>query len=86
MGPCAAKFQLVGITDVRADRRKVIVDRAKTIMKDWASKTASEGEESLKDIVDSAKKARLITFGKEGLASGSCGLFFGDGLRCRGTS
>jgi DNA primase len=70
VGPCSARFQLVGITDVRADRRKVIVDRAKAIMKDWASKTASEGEESLKDIVDSAKKARLITFGKEGLPAG----------------
>ena len=65
VGPCSAKFVLVGITDVRADRRKVIVDRAKAIMKDWASKTASEGEESLKDIVDSAKKARLITYGRE---------------------
>lgn len=70
VGPCTARFQLVGITDVRADRRKVIVDRAKAIMKDWASKTASEGEESLKDIVDSAKKARLITYGKEGLPAG----------------
>ena len=70
VGPCSARFQLAGITDVRADRRKVIVDRAKSIMKDWASKTASEGEESLKDIVDSAKKARLITFGKEGLPAG----------------
>ena len=70
VGPCSARFQLVGITDVRADRRKIIVDRAKAIMKDWASKTASEGEESLKDIVDSAKKARLITFGKEGLPAG----------------
>ena len=70
VGPCTARFTLVGITDVRADRRKVIVDRAKAIMKDWASKTASEGEESLKDIVDSAKKQRLITFGKEGLPAG----------------
>ena len=70
VGPCSARFQLGGITDVRADRRKVIVDRAKAIMKDWASKTASEGEESLKDIVDSAKKQRLITFGKEGLPAG----------------
>jgi DNA primase len=70
VGPCAARFQLAGITDVRADRRKVIVDRAKSIMKDWASKTASEGEESLKDIVDSAKKARLITYGKEALPAG----------------
>ncbi len=70
VGPCSARFTLVGITDVRADRRKVIVDRAKAIMKDWASKTASEGEESLKDIVDSAKKGRLITYGREGLPAG----------------
>ncbi|MDG6999874.1 MAG: DNA primase [Nitrososphaerota archaeon] len=70
VGPCSAKFTLLGITDVRADRRKVIVDRAKNIMKDWASKTASEGEESLKDIVDSAKKGRLINFGKENLPAG----------------
>ncbi|MDG6905987.1 MAG: DNA primase [Nitrososphaerota archaeon] len=70
VGPCSAKFTLLGINDVRADRRKVIVDRAKLIMKDWASKTASEGEESLKDIVDSAKKGRLTTFGREGLPAG----------------
>ncbi len=70
VGPCSAKFTLLGINDVRADRRKVIVDRAKNIMKDWASKTASEGEESLKDIVDSTKKGRLINFGKEGLPAG----------------
>ncbi|MGI0090750.1 MAG: DNA primase DnaG [Nitrososphaerales archaeon] len=70
VGPCSARFILLGINDVRADRRKIIVDRAKTIMKDWASKTASEGEESLKDIVDSAKKARLISYGKENLPAG----------------
>lgn len=70
VGPCSAHFTLLGINDVRADRRKVIVDRAKSIMKDWASKTTSEGEESLKDIVDSAKRARLISYGREGLPAG----------------
>ena len=70
VGPCSAKFTLLGINDVRADRRKVIVDRAKNIMKDWASKTASEGEESLKDIVDSTKKGRVMSYGKEGLPAG----------------
>ena len=59
VGPCSAKFTLTGINDVRADRRKVIVDRAKEIMKDWASKTASEGEESLKTITDSTKRGRV---------------------------
>ena len=70
VGPCGAKFILLGITDVRADRRKVIVERAKSIMKDWASKTVSEGEESVKAIGDSAKRGRLITYGRESLPAG----------------
>ena len=70
VGPCEARFQLLGISDVRADRRKVIVDRAKSIMKEWASKTTSEGEESLKDIVDSTKKGRVMSYGREGLPAG----------------
>lgn len=70
VGPCSAHFSLLGINDVRADRRKVIVDRAKSIMKEWASKTTSEGEESLKDIVDSAKRGRVISYGREGLPAG----------------
>ena len=70
VGPCSAKFTLLGINDVRADRRKVIVDRAKEIMKDWASKTASEGEESLKVIVDSTKRGRVMSYGKENLPAG----------------
>lgn len=70
VGPCSAKFTLLGINDVRADRRKMIVDRAKEIMKDWASKTASEGEESLKVIVDSTKRGRVMSYGKENLPAG----------------
>jgi DNA primase len=70
VGPCSAKFTLIGINDVRADRRKVIVDRAKEIMKDWASKTASEGEESLKTITDSTKRGRVLGYGKENLPAG----------------
>ncbi len=70
VGPCSAKFTLIGINDVRADRRKVIVDRAKEIMKDWASKTASEGEESLKTIMDSTKRGRVLSYGKENLPAG----------------
>lgn len=70
VGPCSAKFTLLGINDVRADRRKVIVDRAKEIMKDWASKTTSEGEESLKTITDSTKRGRVLSYGAENLPAG----------------
>ena len=48
VGPFQAKFGLVGIDDIRAIKKKVIVDRAKKIVQDWATKTISEGEEMLK--------------------------------------
>jgi DNA primase len=77
VGPCTAKFQLISINDVRADKRKVIVERAKGILKDWASKTASEGEESLKDVMESTKRGRVIGFGREDLPAGP-GVFNSD--------
>lgn len=70
VGPCTARFTLSTIEDVRATKRKQIVDRAKAIIRDWSSKTASEGEILLKDIVESTKRARVITFGPEELPAG----------------
>ncbi len=57
VGPCEAHFQLLGISDVRADRRKVIVDRAKSIMKEWASKTTSEGKSPSRTLLILPRKA-----------------------------
>ena len=48
VGPFPAKFGLVGIDDIRAIKKKVIVDRAKKIVQDWATRTISEGDEMLK--------------------------------------
>lgn len=70
VGPYSAKFQLVNIEDVRAIKRKFIVERAKNIVRDWSSKTASEGEEVLKDVTDSTRRAKVINFGKEELPAG----------------
>ncbi len=43
VGPFQGKFLLVGIDDIRAIKKKVIVDRAKKIIQEWATKTISEG-------------------------------------------
>jgi DNA primase len=77
VGPFQAKFALVGIDDIRAIKKKVIVDRAKKIVQDWATKTISEGEEMLKDVYDASKPGKLTTFGKAQLACGS-GVFDSD--------
>jgi DNA primase len=70
VGPCSARFSLSGIEDVRASKRKQIVDRAKLIVRDWSSKTASEGDNVLKDVTESTKRARVINFGLENLPAG----------------
>ena len=70
VGPCSARFQLGGIEDVRAFKRKVIAERAKEIMKDWASRTTSHGEEIIKEVSASVKSARIIQYGKENLPAG----------------
>jgi DNA primase len=70
VGPCSARFNLGAIEDVRATKRKQIVDRAKLIVRDWSSKTSSEGENVLKDVTESTKRARVINYGLENLPAG----------------
>src|SRR5919112_307283 len=70
VGPFQAKFLLVGIDDIRAIKKRIIVDRAKRIVQEWATKTISEGEEMLKDVYDASKPGRLTAFGKAQLACG----------------
>jgi len=70
VGPCSARFTVGGIEDVRAVKRKQIVDRAKLIVREWSSKTASEGDNVLKDVSESTKRARVINYGLENLPAG----------------
>ena len=77
VGPFQAKFNLMGIDDIRAIKKKVIVDRAKKIVQDWATRTISEGEEMLKDVYDASKPGKLMSFGKAQLACGT-GVFDSD--------
>jgi DNA primase len=70
VGPCSARFTVGAIEDVRAVKRKQIVDRAKLIVRDWSSKTSSEGENLLKDVTESTKRAKVVNYGMENLPAG----------------
>ncbi len=70
VGPCSARFTLEAIEDVRATKRKQIVDRAKLIVRDWSSKTSSEGDNVLKDVTESTKRAKVVNYGIENLPAG----------------
>jgi len=79
VGPCSARVTLEGIEDVRASKRQQIADRAKDIMKEWSSRTSSEGENLLKDVQESTKRARVVNFGVENLPAGP-GVYTSDGV------
>ena len=70
VGPCSARFTVGAIEDVRAVKRKQIVDRAKIIVREWSSKTSSDGENVLKDVTESTKRAKVINYGLENLPAG----------------
>ena len=70
VGPCSSQFKLLSIDDVRAIKRDAIVERAKGIMRDWASKSSSEGEDILRDVTQSTQKGKVIAFGKDECPAG----------------
>ncbi len=77
VGPFNAKFALSTIEDVREVKKRMIVDRAKKIVQEWATKSISESESMLRDIYEAVKPARLTTYGREHLACGA-GVFESD--------
>lgn len=70
VGPCQSHFKLESLDDVRSVRRQQIVDRAKEIMRDWSSKTSSEGENIVKEVSESAKRSKIIEYGRDKLPAG----------------
>ncbi|MBC7091841.1 MAG: DNA primase [Nitrososphaeria archaeon] len=70
VGPCSARFKLVSIEDVRAEKIKQIKERAKEIAREWSKKVISESNKILKDISESMGKSKIIAYGKEKLPAG----------------
>jgi DNA primase len=70
VGPYQARFRLKEMEDIRALRRKQVIERAKEILKDWSSKAISEGEDALKEVYDALKPSKLVYYGPEQLPAG----------------
>jgi len=79
VGPYSAKFSLHTIEDIRSTKRKLIVERAKEIVKQWATKVTSESEDYIRELMESTKRARVVNYGKEGLPAGP-GIFDSEEL------
>ncbi len=70
VGPCSAKIKVLKIEDVRASKRKKIVDRAMDILREHFEEPEIESEKIV-DIVRQAIRAdEIIEYGEEKLPAG----------------
>jgi DNA primase len=70
VGPCAAKVILEKVEDIRDARRRAIIERAKTILKEWTIEAAPDTEEVFKEVSETLRLARVETYGSDQLAAG----------------
>jgi len=70
VGPYNAKFQLVEIQDIREEKIKKIIDRAKQILSSWTKEKTLDIKEVINEISSSVKTGEIIEYGPEKLPAG----------------
>jgi DNA primase len=69
VGPCESKINVENITDVRVEKRQMIVERAKELMRDWVVKDGQEIEKLLDEVQKEDKKIKAVHYGRERLTA-----------------
>ncbi len=67
VGPCEAKITLEKVEDVRSDKRKYVIDKAKKILKDLME-SGGESDEMSDEIKESVRTGEITTY--QGLPAG----------------
>lgn len=70
VGPYPAKIQVYDIIDVRAEKIKKIIERAKEILRIWSLEKTLDLREVLREIGEAVKRGEVISYGPEGLPAG----------------
>lgn len=70
VGPYPAKIRVEKIEDIRAEKRKKIIERARTILYEWEKSKIPEDDELLRELEESMVKARVIEYGPDKLVAG----------------
>ncbi len=70
VGPYRARIQVYDIIDVRAEKIKKIVERAKEILRIWSLEKTPDLKEVLREISEAVKRGEVISYGPEGLPAG----------------
>jgi 5S rRNA maturation endonuclease (ribonuclease M5) len=71
VGPCEAKIDIEQIRDVRMDKRKQIVDRARELLKDWVVREVQDAEKIVEEVSKAEKQKQAVKYGAEKLTSTS---------------
>jgi len=70
IGPCEAKLKVVKIEDTRNVKRKTLVDRAKSLLKNLLIDEIPESKEISEMVRDEVKTAEITEYGPERLPAG----------------
>jgi len=70
VGPCKAKIILNKIEDIRDARRRIIIDRAKEVLRKWTVETMPGTNEIFREVSEMLRLARVEKYGPEGLTAG----------------
>lgn len=70
VGPCEANLRVIKIEDVRAVKRRTIVERAKELYKNMMEEFTPESSRMIDEVKESLKRPEIIEYGDERLPAG----------------
>ncbi|MCL7393467.1 MAG: DNA primase [Thaumarchaeota archaeon] len=70
VGPYTASVKIERIHDLRAEKRRKIVERARAILYEWEKSKIPEEDEILKELEESLLRAKMIELGPERIPAG----------------
>ncbi|MCD4760082.1 DNA primase [archaeon] len=70
IGPCNAIVKSTSIEDVRISKRKMVIDRAKALLKDLTDNTLPDSQEITEEVSKSVRMMEIKEYGKDRLAAG----------------
>jgi DNA primase len=70
VGPCSARVSVKKIEDVREEKRRKIIDRARDILVHWETEGAFEIKELSEEIMKSVRVHEIAKFGQDSLPAG----------------
>jgi DNA primase len=70
IGPCLAKVTLEKVADIREDKRKQILDKAKEILRTWVVEESPSTDEMVRDVSGVIRSSDVVEYGPEHLPAG----------------